>query len=471
MTDFNLPSIFVPLVGLKRRGQIFSMYFQDHNTDIFFSFYTQMKNKVNAISESKKVNYLGKNMISAVCAFSLKRFFTPREIEQKAAELAYFLRYQLQFLQFEIYGILFFHFYTKGLFLFLYSTPFRSKKEPNTMKFHYLQIKNEKKKALPSFLYLVFIVLLPWEHSETFLTDIQEKRILEGFIELEELFLLDEMIKEKPKTHINEDHLHIILHFSTNIICLAILSGSFFWFSCDSRHVNRKKALSFLTKFFLFLPAQTRKFRDPRLDMENRKTFSWLKEQMIRSISPVDIEVPQAVLPDTVFEAVLRIPYDMQLKQVLANGKKGGLNVIGNLSFQSYRPNKKIFCVIGPVPGKKYSEIVFPILSPDPATKKDVHFLKYPIYVGGNRGRGQIYPDGSRGGYEISIVDASDGRQVIDIITSRARTSCFRGESIKLDQPLTSNPNVGGFGQGMQKYFLVLKKKQFEKVQLYEMNF
>ena len=38
---------------------------------------------------------------------------------------------------------------------------------------------------------------------------------------------------------------------------------------------------------------------------------------------PVDIEVPQAVLPDTVFEAVVRILYDMQLKQVLANGKKG----------------------------------------------------------------------------------------------------------------------------------------------------
>ena len=66
--------------------------------------------------------------------------------------------------------------------------------------------------------------------------------------------------------------------------------------------------------------------------------------------------------PDTVFEAVLRISYDMQLKQVLANGKKGGLNVgavlilsegfelappdrisnelkekIRNFSFQSYR--------------------------------------------------------------------------------------------------------------------------------------
>ncbi|KAB1202452.1 Apocytochrome f [Morella rubra] len=178
---------------------------------------------------------------------------------------------------------------------------------------------------------------------------------------------------------------------------------------------------------------------------------------------PVDIEVPQAVLPDTVFEAVVRIPYDMQLKQVLANGKKGALNVgavlilpdgfelappdrispeikekIGNLSFQNYRPTKKNILVIGPVPGQKYSEVTFPILSPDPATKRDVHFLKYPIYVGGNRGRGQIYPDGSKsnnnvynataagivskiirkekGGYEITIADASDGRQVVDII-------------------------------------------------------
>jgi len=51
--------------------------------------------------------------------------------------------------------------------------------------------------------------------------------------------------------------------------------------------------------------------------------------------------------------------------------------------------------VIGPVLGQKYSEITFPILSLDLAAKKDAH-LKYPIYVGGNRGRGQIYPDGSK---------------------------------------------------------------------------
>ncbi|MBA0612764.1 hypothetical protein Godav_013329, partial [Gossypium davidsonii] len=129
---------------------------------------------------------------------------------------------------------------------------------------------------------------------------------------------------------------------------------------------------------------------------------------------PVDIEVPQAVLPDTIFEAIVRIPYDMQLKQVLANGKKGALNVgvvlilperfelappdrispemkekIGNLSFQNYRPTKNNILVIGPIPGKKYSEITFPILSLDPASNKDVHFLKNLIYVGGKRGRGQ----------------------------------------------------------------------------------
>ncbi|XP_047182174.1 cytochrome f-like [Vigna umbellata] len=130
---------------------------------------------------------------------------------------------------------------------------------------------------------------------------------------------------------------------------------------------------------------------------------------------PVDIEVPQAVLPDIVFEAVVRIPYDMQVKQVLANVKNGTLNVgaflilpegfelapsdrispeikekIGNLSFQNYRPTKKYILVVGPVPGQKYNEITFPILSPDPASKRDIHFLKYPIYVNGNRKRGQI---------------------------------------------------------------------------------
>ena len=68
------------------------------------------------------------------------------------------------------------------------------------------------------------------------------------------------------------------------------------------------------------------------------------------------------------------------------------------------------------------------------------------------------------------------------------------GDTVLKDQALTTNPNVGGFGQGeteivlqnpariqgllvffsfvlLAQIFLVLKKKQFEKVQLAEMNF
>nr|YP_009630298.1 cloroplast envelope membrane protein [Pleione formosana]QBP33800.1 cloroplast envelope membrane protein [Pleione formosana] len=123
----------------------------------------------------------------------------------------------------------------------------------------------KKKKALASLPYLVSILFLPWwvslsfkkcletwvihwwntRQSEILLNDIQEKNVLEHFMELEELFLLDEMIKEYSETHMqslrigmhketiqlvqrhNESHFHIILHFSTNLICFAILSGYF----------------------------------------------------------------------------------------------------------------------------------------------------------------------------------------------------------------------------------------------------
>jgi apocytochrome f len=254
----------------------------------------------------------------------------------------------------------------------------------------------------------------------------------------------------------------------------------------------------------------------------------------------VELEVPKAVFPNTIFEAVVKIPYDMQIKQVLANGKKGGLNVgavlilpegfklapenripaemkakIGNLYFQPYRSDKTNILVIGPVPGKRYSEMRFPILTPDPHTNKQAHFLKYTFYVGANRGRGQIYPDGSKsnntlyststtgrisqisykenGGYNVTI-DTVDGRQVVEIIPPGPNLIVTEGESVKSDQPLTNNPNVGGFGQedaeivlqdplriqGLIVFFLfvvlaqiclVLKKKQFEKVQLAESNF
>nr|ALO63346.1 apocytochrome f of cytochrome b6/f complex [Carteria sp. SAG 8-5] len=255
---------------------------------------------------------------------------------------------------------------------------------------------------------------------------------------------------------------------------------------------------------------------------------------------PVEIEVPQAVLPDTVFEAVIEIPYDKSLQQVSANGKKGDLNVgmvlilpegfelapadripeemkkkVGNLYYQPYSPENKNILVVGPVPGKQYSEMVVPILSPDPATNKNVSYLKYPIYLGGNRGRGQVYPDGSKSnntvynspvsgkvtdiapagkkGFLITI-EKANGETIVEKIPTGPEILVAVGDTVLADQPLTNNPNVGGFGQkdveivlqnparvqGLLLFFagvmlaqilLVLKKKQFEKVQLFELNF
>jgi apocytochrome f len=136
---------------------------------------------------------------------------------------------------------------------------------------------------------------------------------------------------------------------------------------------------------------------------------------------PTEVEVPQAVLPDTVFEAVVSIPYDKTVKQVGANGSKASLNVgavvvlpegfklapkdrlsddikakTKGVFIQPYSKEKTNILVVGPISGDKHQEITFPILSPDPAQDKSVNFLNYPIYVGGNRGRGQVYPSGEK---------------------------------------------------------------------------
>uniref|UniRef100_UPI00315CB906 envelope membrane protein n=1 Tax=Plantago cornuti TaxID=197799 RepID=UPI00315CB906 len=120
-----------------------------------------------------------------------------------------------------------------------------------------------KKKTPTPLLYLASIVFLPWGislsfmksmeswianwsntgQSEIFWNDIQKKNLLEKFIELEEILLLDEIFKEYSETHLqklsigiqketiqlitihNEDRIHMIFHLSTNIICFVILSG------------------------------------------------------------------------------------------------------------------------------------------------------------------------------------------------------------------------------------------------------
>lgn len=110
---------------------------------------------------------------------------------------------------------------------------------------------------------------------------------------------------------------------------------------------------------------------------------------------PTEIEVPQSVLPNTVFEAVVKIPYDTAIQQVLGNGEKGAMNVgaalilppgfklapperlseemkekTSGVYFQPYSAERDNILVVGPLPGEDHQEIVFPILSPDPTTDK-----------------------------------------------------------------------------------------------------
>ncbi|MDQ2096500.1 MAG: apocytochrome f [Tychonema bourrellyi B0820] len=255
---------------------------------------------------------------------------------------------------------------------------------------------------------------------------------------------------------------------------------------------------------------------------------------------PTEIEVPQSVLPDTVFEAIVKIPYDTSVQQVVGDGSKGGLNVgavlmlpegfkiapedripeemkekVGDLYFQPYSETQENIILVGPLPGEEYKELVFPVLSPNPATDKSVHFGKYLIYVGGNRGRGQVYPTGDKsnntvynasvagtiskistpedGGYELTI-QPTEGAAVVETIPAGPELIVTEGQTVADGELLTNNPNVGGFGQkdveivlqsstriqGMMAFLaltmlaqimLVLKKKQVEKVQAAEMNF
>ena len=205
-----------------------------------------------------------------------------------------------------------------------------------------------------------------------------------------------------------------------------------------------------------------------------------------------EVEIPQSVLPDTVFEAVVKIPYDLDSQQVLGDGSKGGLNVgavlmlpegfkiapedripeemkekTGGLYFQEYKEGDDNVIIVGPLPGEQYQEITFPVLSPDPKTDKNINFGKYSVHLGANRGRGQVYPTGEAsnnnqikasvagtitaiapqefGGYEVSI-NTEDGT-VTDSIPPGPELIVSEGQEIAAGEALTNDPNVGGFGQ------------------------
>ena len=166
---------------------------------------------------------------------------------------------------------------------------------------------------------------------------------------------------------------------------------------------------------------------------------------------------------------------------------------------------------MGPIPGDQHQKIVFPVLAPDPASDSSVHFGKYQIHVGGNRGRGQVTPAGEKTnngvftapatGQVSALTPGDNGTTVVEITSASGSVTetvpagptlqVAVGDQVQAGSPLTNDPNVGGFGQldvevvlqnpvriyGMLAFFaivalaqimLVLKKRQVEKVQAAE---
>ena len=248
-------------------------------------------------------------------------------------------------------------------------------------------------------------------------------------------------------------------------------------------------------------------------------------------------ELPQSVLPDTVFKASVKIPYEDGLQEIGADGSDVGLQVgaviqlpdgftlapqdrwtdeikeeTEGVYFTQYSDDQPNILLVGPLPGDQHQEIVFPILSPDPATDSNIHFGKYQVFVGGNRGRGQVYPTGEKSnntvftapatgtidsiedgdnGAKVVTISSDDGSSVSETIPVGPTLLVATGDSVVAGAPLTNDPNVGGFGQmdaevvlqnpvriyGLLAFFaavalaqimLVLKKKQIEKVQAAE---
>ncbi len=245
-------------------------------------------------------------------------------------------------------------------------------------------------------------------------------------------------------------------------------------------------------------------------------------------------EVPQSVGADSVFKAVVKIPYKSGTQEIGADGSSVPLQVgalvmlpdgfklapqdrwtddikeeTQGVYFSQYSEEKENIILVGPLPGDQNKEIVFPILSPDPRTDSNIHFGKYSIHVGGNRGRGQVYPTGEKSNNNIftaaksgkvtSIETGDEAARVITLQTNEGESITETvpvgptllidvGDEVKSGDLLTNDPNAGGFGQldaevvlqdplrvyGLMIFFagvtlaqimLVLKKKQVEKVQ------
>jgi apocytochrome f len=236
----------------------------------------------------------------------------------------------------------------------------------------------------------------------------------------------------------------------------------------------------------------------------------------------------------------VKVPYEEGIKEIGADGSEVQLQVgavvmlpdgftlapqdrwtdeikeeTEGVYFSQYSDDQPNILLVGPIPGDQNQEIVFPVLSPDPATDSNIHFGKYQIHVGGNRGRGQVYPTGEKSnntvftapaegkvsaidagenGASVVTIQAADGSTTSETIPVGPELLVSVGDTVEAGAVITNDPNVGGFGQidaeivlqdpvriyGLLAFFaavaiaqimLVLKKRQIEKVQAAEGSF
>ncbi|AGY56559.1 apocytochrome f [Gloeobacter kilaueensis] len=289
-------------------------------------------------------------------------------------------------------------------------------------------------------------------------------------------------------------------------------------------------------------------------------------------LKQTEVEFPQSVEPGQVFNLKVKVPWDPKVQEVGADGSPAvvqlgayiqlpkGFNLAPEKEWdkeakeamekypavQLYadkpeklkeHPTTYIINQIGSDQVKD-QEFIVPIKAPDPNAKgvskeERVNFGKYSLYVGANRGRGQVYSNGTasnnaqytspvagtvaniekgvkvtaklqyglgtepvdfeyENGERVTITDEKGKPTVVNIPPGPKLLETLKvGAKLKAGDPLTNDPNVGGFGQEegdivlqdpqrvtwliaflaaafVCQLLLVLKKKQVEKVQEYE---
>lgn len=204
----------------------------------------------------------------------------------------------------------------------------------------------------------------------------------------------------------------------------------------------------------------------------------------------IEIEAPQAVLPNSVFEVEIKVPYDTSKQQIGANGKKADLNVGGililpkgfklaaknQISEEVKLKNKGVFIspystefdnifVVGPIAGKTHQELLFPVVAPDPEKNPDIKYLTYPFYAGGNRGRGQVYPTGEKS--NVNVFGASQGgNEITNGAAAVNNNSKIEIKDFAFNPPtitVKSGQQITWINRDDEPHTIVSVEKQFKK--------